>query len=52
MVQTFNRAQDRRSTKPLELVHCDLAEPISPEAMSGFQYAVNLVEDFSSVNIV
>ena len=46
MVQTFNRAPDRRATKPLELVHCDLAGPISPEAMDGFQYAVNVVGVF------
>ena len=52
MVQTFNGVPDRRATKPLELVLCDLAGLISPETMGGIQYAANFVDDFSSVNIV
>ena len=52
MVQTFNGVPDRRATKPLELVLCDLAGLTSPETIGGIQYDANFVDDFSSVNIV
>ena len=36
MTQSFNRVPEERATKPLELVHCDLAGPIDPMARDGF----------------
>jgi len=47
MSQRRSREADRRASQPLELVHCDLAGPITPEAKEGFKYAVSFVDDFS-----
>lgn len=52
MTQFRNRQPDRRATKPLELVHSDLAGPIDPTARQGFRYAMCFVDDFSGANLV
>ena len=52
MQQNRNRLPDKRATSVLELVHCDLAGPITPAARDGFQYAINFVDDFSGTIFV
>ena len=52
MSQYRNRQPDRRATRPLELVHSDLAGPIDPAAREGFRYAMSFVDDFSGANLV
>ena len=47
MSQHRNRLPDVRATAVLELVHCDLAGPVTPTARDGFEYAINFVDDFS-----
>ena len=47
MTQNFNREPDDRATKPLELVHSDLAGPIDPIARDGYRYAISFVDDYS-----
>ena len=51
-VQTRNRDPDVRATKPLELVHTDLAGPIHPESKEGYKYALSFTDDFSSAVFV
>lgn len=51
-VQTRNRDPDVRATKPLELVHTDLAGPIHPESKEGYNYALSFTDDFSSAVFV
>ena len=52
IVQTRNRNADKRATQPLELVHCDLAGPITPAGDGDYKYAASFVNDYSSFNIV
>lgn len=52
MTQYRNREPDKKATKRLELVHCDLAGPIDPPAREGFRYAISFVDDFSGVIMV
>uniref|UniRef100_A0A1A8B2B7 Retrovirus-related Pol poly from transposon TNT 1-94 n=1 Tax=Nothobranchius furzeri TaxID=105023 RepID=A0A1A8B2B7_NOTFU len=51
-VQYRNRKPDRRANKPLELVHTDLAGPISPASKDGHKYALSFVDDYSSAIFV
>ena len=51
MTQSFNRKPDERATEPLQLVHCDLAGPITPAALEGFKYALVCVCDFTGCAI-
>ena len=44
-----NRKPDARSLKPLDLVHSDLAGPISPVAKDGFEYAICFLDDYSGM---
>ena len=50
--QDISRTPDRRASKPLELVHTDLAGPIGPTSNDGFRYAINFVDDFSGTIFV
>ena len=50
--QTISRVPDKRATKPLELVHIDLAGPIKPIGQNGFHYAIIFVDDFSGLVFV
>ena len=47
MSQYRNRELDRRATSPLQLVHSDLAGPITPESKDGHTYAMVFVDDYS-----
>ncbi|CAB4016811.1 Retrovirus-related Pol poly from transposon TNT 1-94 [Paramuricea clavata] len=47
-----NRAPDSRATKPLEMVHTDLAGPISPVSKNGFKYCIAFTDDFSGAIFV
>ena len=47
MSQYRNREPDRRATSPLQLVHSDLAGPITPESKDGHKYAMVFVDDYS-----
>ena len=47
-----NREPDQRATTPMEFVHSDLCGPITPTAMSGFKYAMNYVDDYTSATFV
>ena len=49
MPQYRNRDADRHATYPLELVFCDLTEPVSPAAKEDFKYAISFVDNFSGV---
>lgn len=49
MSQYRNREPDRRATAPFELVHSDLAGPITPESKEGHKYAMVFVDDYSGV---
>lgn len=42
-----NRKSDPKASKPLELVHTDLAGPIEPTSHSGHKYAILFTDDFS-----
>lgn len=52
MSQYRNRAPDKRATRNLELVHCDLAGPIDPIARDNFKYAISFVDDYSGIIMV
>ena len=52
MTQYRNRAADERASAPLELIHSDLAGPISPVARDGFKYAMSFIDDYSGAIFV
>ena len=45
--EQINKKPDPRATSPLELVHSDLAGPVSPAAKGGFRWAICFVDDYS-----
>ena len=47
MSQYRNREPDCRASSPLQLVHSDLAGPITPESKDGHKYAMVFVDDYS-----
>ena len=47
MSQYQNRKPDHHATAPLQLVHSDLAGPITPESKEGHKYAMVVVDDYS-----
>ena len=47
LTQSRNREPDERACAPLQLVHTDLAGPISPVARDGFKYAISFIDDYS-----
>ena len=47
MSQYRTREPDRRATSPLQLVHSDLAGPITPESKDGHKYSLVFVDDYS-----
>ena len=48
-INKCNKNPRKRSTKPLQLVHCDLTGPLHPQAKGGFKYGINFVDDFSGM---
>merc|ERR1711895_255827 len=48
----INKTPRERSTKVLQLVHCDLSGPLNPEARGGFKYGINFVDDLSGATKV
>lgn len=52
MCQFRNRKLDKRAQEPLEFVHCDLAEAISPVAKDAFMHVLSFVDDYMGVNTV
>lgn len=49
MTQFRNRTPDTHALMPLELVHTDLAGPITPVARDGLRYDMLFVDDYSDV---
>ena len=47
MSQYRSRQADRKASKKLDLVHCDIAGPIDPPAKEGFRYSISFVDDYS-----
>lgn len=52
MIQSRNRNPDARATKPLELVHTDLAGPIDPASREDFRYSIAFTDDYSGAIFV
>ena len=52
MTQSRNRTPDKRANAPFDLVHSDLAGPISPVGKDGFNYALSFVDDYSGVIMI
>ncbi|CAB4039167.1 Retrovirus-related Pol poly from transposon TNT 1-94, partial [Paramuricea clavata] len=52
MTQSRNRTPDKRANAPFDLVHSDLAGPISPGGKDGFNYALSFVDDYSGVIMI
>lgn len=52
MCEYRNRSPDLKAKNVLDLVHCDLAGPIDPEARDGFRYAAVFVDDYSGAVFV
>lgn len=52
MIQSRNRNPVARATKPLELVHIDLAGPIDPASREGFRYSIAFTDDYSGATFV
>ena len=52
MVQYRSHAPDEKAKKPLDLVHSDLAGPISPSSREGSKYAMVFTDDFSGIIFV
>ena len=44
-----SKKPDQRAKKPLDMVHSDLAGPITPTAKDGFVYAIVFVDDYSGM---
>ena len=47
MSQYRSRQPDRKASKKLDLVHCDIAGPIDPPAKEGFRYSISFVDEYS-----
>ena len=44
----FPQKSERKTTRPLELVHSDICGPFQVESMAGSKYFVTFIDDFSS----
>ena len=49
MVEYRNHTADEKAKAPLDLVHSDLAGPISPSSIEGSKYAIIFTDDYSGV---
>ena len=52
MTNEINRSPRERVSTPLELVHTDLAGPITPNSHEGFKYAIPFTDDLSGAIFV
>ena len=52
MTNEINRSPRERVSTPLELVHTDLAGPITPNSHEGYKYAISFTDDFSGAMFV
>jgi hypothetical protein len=52
MTDGRNRDPRVRANKPLELVHTDLAGPITPASKEGFKYACSFTDDYTGTVFV
>ena len=52
LTNTRSRTPDDRATERLQLVHCDVAGPMSIPSREGSVYAINFVDDYSGAVIV
>ena len=49
MFNDRNKTLDSKATKPLTLVHSDLAGPIQPLAKDGYKYIIIFIDDYSGL---
>ena len=47
MTESRSRQPDSKTKSSLELIHCDLAGPVHPVSIDGFQYVLSFTDDFS-----
>ena len=52
MTKTRSRSPDARAKKRLELIHCDLAGPMSIPSKEHSRYAIVFVDDYSGISFV
>ena len=52
MTNEINRSPRERVSTNLELVHADLAGPITPNSHEGYKYAISFTDDFSGAMFV
>lgn len=52
MSEYRNRTADERAGRPLELVHSDLAGPVSPVSSENSKYVISFVDDYSGIIFV
>ena len=52
MSKQTNKEERTRSMKAMEMVHTDLAGPISPPSREGHRYVISFTDDFSGVTFV
>ena len=52
MTNEINRSPRERVSTPLELVHTDLAGPITPNSHEGYKYVISFTDDFSGAMFV
>ena len=50
--QSRNREPDRKATKPLQLIHTDLAGPMRTSSIEGHRYAQSFTDDYSGTMFV
>ena len=43
----ISRVQPRRATRPLELIHSDIAGPVDPPSLGGNRYVLTFTDDYS-----
>ncbi|KAF2353883.1 Integrase catalytic core [Trinorchestia longiramus] len=49
MTEYRTRVPDYRAVKPLQLIHSDLAGPITPVSNEGSKYVISFIDDYSGV---
>ena len=52
MIKHASKEERTRSKKPMQMVHTDLAGPISPPSREGHRYVISFTDDFSGVVFV